>query len=283
MREDFDTRLGRLADQAGGSVRLRPPSMIRARGDRRRTRARIGTAAVSAGVVGLGVSGVAVLVAKNNPGDGQRPPVAGSPSVTTSPTESSQPPAITDGMLLTPDDLNKHGTDWTETLTSHTDDGAFLRCQRDTLASLGATEVAVRTFERPAVDGGTTAAGHLIAYFPTQEAAEQAYGTLFGWQESCADYATGAGGEPALAGGDMLFDTVQPRGPERPTLGAAWQYMFDDNPDDLNAWFDSTGVGSVGQYLTIVNYGDYGQDANYLPEENPGVVLLQDAFEKLPS
>jgi len=285
MREDFDTRLGRLADQAGGSVRLRPPSMIRARGDRRRTRARIGTAAVSAGVVGLGVSGIAVLVAKNGSGNGPRPPVASSPSVTTgpTPTESSQPPAIIDGMLLTADDLNQHGTGWEETLTSHTDDGNFLRCQRETLASLGATEVVVRTFQRPAVDQVVSEAGHLIAYFASSEAARAANGTLFNWQETCADYATGAGGEPAWAGGDIVADTVQPRGPERQTLGAAWQFMFDDNPDDLNAWFDSTGIGVVGQYLTIVNYGDYGQDANYLPEDNPAVVLLQDSFEKLPS
>jgi len=41
------------------------------------------------------------------------------------------------------------------------------------------------------------------------------------------------------------------------------------------------GIGS--RYLTIVSYGDWGQDADYELEQLPGVVLLQKALDKLPA
>ena len=283
MHEDLDTGLGRIADRAGGAVRLRPAAQIRARGDRRRTRHRVGTAALSVGALGLAATGVASLVANGGLGGGDGSPVATQPP-TGGPTTVA--PSITEDMLLTAADLNRVGPGWQQTDTNRTDDGTFLRCQRDTLASLGATEVLVRTFQRPASGGQVADAGQLIAYFPSSQAAQDANGTLFDWVQTCGDYATGTGGKLAKVGGDIVADTVQRRGPVGPGNGAAWQLMFDDDDrTDEYAWFDSIGIGFMDQpFLTIVTYDDYGQDANYEPlDQMPGVVLLQDAYEKLPS
>jgi len=282
MYEDLDTGLGRIADRAGSAVRLRPVTHIRARGDRRRTRHRVGTAALSVGALGLAATGVASVVANGGLG-GDGSPVATSPPSSGGPTTVA--PSITDDMLLTADDLNRVGPGWQQTSTNRTDDGTFLRCQRDTLASLGATEVLVRTFQRSGFEGVTLDAGQLIAYFPSAQAAQDANGTLFQWVETCADYATGAGGKLAQVGGGPVTNTVQRRGPEGPGNGAAWQLMFDNDRTDEYAWFDSIGIGFMDQpFLTIVTYDDYGQDANYEPlDQMPGIVLLQDAYEKLPS
>jgi hypothetical protein len=286
MPNNLDAGLGRIAERAGGTAKLQPVAQIRVRGDRRRIRHRVGTVALSAGAVGLTAAGVAAVVGNGGLGGGDRTPFATSPPTpTTSPT--FLPPAsahISEDMLLTTDQLNRIGSRWQAGLTHNADDGGFMRCQRDTLASLGATEVLVQTFTRPGAGGSpATDAGQLIAYFPTKAAATQANGTMFRWLENCAQYATGTGGEPAWVGGGLVSDTVQPRDAERSAAGAAWQLRFDDNVDDQDAWFDSIGVGAVGQYLTIVTYGDWGQDANYEPDQMPGVVLLQDAFAQLPS
>ena len=280
MHNELDTSLDRIAERAGGTARLRPVAQIRARGDRRRVRHRVGTAALSVGALGLAATGVASLAANGGLGrDGSQ--IATQPPSTGGPTTVI--PTITEDMLLAAANLNRIGPGWQQMSTNRTDDGTFLRCQQGTLASLGATELLVRTYRRSGYGGVPLDAGQLIAYFPSAQAAQDAYGTLFRWLEDCEQYATGTGGEPAWAGGDIVNDTVQPRGAERPAVGAAWQYMFDDNVDDQDAWFDSIGVGATGPYLTIVSYGDYGQDANYELGQTPGEVLLQDAFEKLPS
>ncbi|HKA68898.1 MAG TPA: hypothetical protein VKG85_07230 [Actinomycetes bacterium] len=276
MHNDLDSGLSRVAERAGGTARLRSVAQIRARGDRRRIQHRVGTVALSVGVVGLTAVGVAAVLGNGGPGGADRSPVATSPPTTAA-------PSINEEALLSAADVNRIGPGWRQTSTNRTDYGSFVRCQRDTLASVGATEVLVRTFGRSGLDDVPLEASQLIAYFPTNAAATDAYGTVFQWLENCDQYATGTGGEPAWVGGDLVNDTVQPRGAERPATGAAWQYRFDDNIADQDAWFDSIGVGAVGQYLTIVTYGDYGQDANYEPDQMPGVVLLQDAFAKLPS
>jgi hypothetical protein len=286
MHKNLDSGLGRIAERAGGIARLRPVAQIRARGDRRRIRHRVGTVALSAGAVGLTAVGAAAVVGNSGLG-GDRTPVATSPPTSTA-SPTFVPPAsehISEDMLLTADDLNRVGSGW-QPIYTHDDSRRypFMRCQRDKLTSLGATEILVQTFARPGADEGpATDAAHVIAYFPTKAAAMDAYGAMFQWLEGCSQYATGTGGEPALVGGELVNDTVQPRGPERPAAGAAWQYRFDDNVNDQDAWFDSIGVGTVGQYLTIVTYGDWGQDASYESSQTPGEVLLQDAFAKLPS
>ena len=289
MHNNLDTGLGRIAERAGGTARLRPVAQIRARGDRRRIRHRVGTVALSAGAVGLTAVGAAVVVGNGGLGGGDRTPVATSPPTSTvSPT--FVPPAsehISEDMLLTADDLNRVGSGWQPIFTHDDDSGRlpFMRCQRDTLTSLGATEVLVQTFARPGADGDPDTSGaHVIAYFPSQQAAMDANATVFQWLETCEQYATGTNGEPAWVGGGLVNEPVKPRGGEQSAAGTGWQLRFDDNTNDQNAWFDSIGVGVVDpHYLTIVTYGDWGQDANYLPEDNPGMVLLQDAFAKLPS
>ena len=83
MHKNLDTGLGRIAERAGGTARLRPVAQIRARGDRRRIRHRVGTVALSAGAVGLTAVGAAVVVGNGGLGGGDRTPVATTPPTTT--------------------------------------------------------------------------------------------------------------------------------------------------------------------------------------------------------
>ena len=212
---------------------------------------------------------------------GQPPASSGTPTVSPSPSESAT--QLSEDMLLTEDDLNEVGPGWQTVDTGSTDDGAFLRCQREALAALGATEVLVRTFERPAVDGETTNAGHLIAVFPDEATLDAANEAVNEWLSTCADHATGGGGEPRWIAGTMAVDTVHGTRPDHPGSGETWGFTFDDDRTDETGWFDSVGYGILSPYLTIVSYGDWGQDANYDLENLPGVVLLQAAFDKLPA
>ena len=189
-------------------------------------------------------------------------------------------------MLLTDDNLNQIGQGWQTVSTGKVDDGEFMRCQQQALEAIGATEVLVRTFERPAAEiGPATQAGHLIAYFRSEDAMPDVNKALNTWLRTCADHATGGDGGLHWVAGALAVDTVHRRGPERPGSGEVWGLTFDDeNTDDEYGWFESVGYGIVAEpYLTIVSYTDWGQDANYELEQLPGVVLLQDAFEKLPA
>ena len=209
------------------------------------------------------------------------PPASRTPAT---PSSSAKPAAdISADLLLTEDDLNEVGPGWQTIDTGSTDDGAFLRCQRETLAELGATEVLVRTFERPAGDGPTTTAGHLIAMFPDEASLDAANSAVNDWLTSCEEHATGGSGKPGWVAGSLVVDTVHATRPDHPGSGETWGLTFDDDRTDESGWFDSVGHGIGTPYLTIVSYGDWGQDAEYELEQLPGVVLLQKAFGKLPA
>ncbi|MCI0687936.1 MAG: hypothetical protein L0Y54_11960 [Sporichthyaceae bacterium] len=221
-------------------------------------------------------------------------PGAPAPSVTpTTAAPSPTPePNLSEDLLLTDDNFNAIGEGWETVSTGSDDDGDFLLCQPAMLASLGATEVLVRTFERPGAeispDGVTapnTVGGHLIAYFGDDADMSEVNQAVNTWLRTCADHPITDGGDVLhFVKGALAVDTVHPRGPERPGSGEVWGFTFDDeNTDDYYGWFPSVGYGIVGPYLTIVNYTDWGQDANYDTDKLPGVVLLQDAFDKLPS
>ncbi|HKA69003.1 MAG TPA: hypothetical protein VKG85_07795 [Actinomycetes bacterium] len=243
------------------------------------TRGWIATAAAAL-ALGLTLSGCGDST--NGPGSAGTTPSTGTPATPSStPTEPAS--ELGEDMLLTAADLNEVGPGWQTVDTGSTDDGAVLRCQRETLAELGATEVLVRTFERPAGDGPTTSAGHLIAVFPDEASLDAANESVNEWLTACADYATGGNGEPGWVAGSLVVDTVHATRPDHPGSGETWGFTFDDDRTDEYGWFDSVGHGVGSHYLTIVSYGDWGQDANYELEQLPGVVLLQAAFDKLPA
>lgn len=243
------------------------------------TRNWIATAAAAL-ALGLTLSGCGDST--NDPGSAGQPPSTGTPATPSSP--ATEPATqLGDDMLLTEDDLNGVGPGWQIADTGSTDDGAFLRCQRETLAQLGATEVLVRTFERPSTDGPSTTAGHLIAVFPDEASLDAANEAVNDWLTTCEEHATGGNGEPGWVAGSLVVDTVHGTEPDHPGSGETWGFTFDDDRTDEYGWFDSVGHGIGSRYLTIVSYGDWGQDANYELEQLPGVVLLQEAFDKLPA
>lgn len=238
------------------------------------TRGWIATAA-AAGALVLTLSGCADSTVDAGPAE---PTPSNETSATTVPATE-----LTGDMLLTADDVNEVGPGWRTVDTGSTDNGAFLRCQRETLTELGATEILVRTFERPSSDGPTTAAGHLIAEFPDGGSLDAANESVNDWLTACEHYATGATGKPGWVAGSLVVDTVHATRPDQPGSGETWGLTFDDDRTDEYGWFDSVGHGVGSHYLTIVSYGDWGQDANYELEQLPGVVLLQEAFDKLPA
>ena len=236
--------------------------------------------AVAALALGLTLSGCGDGTVDS--GSAGQPSSSGTP---TTPSPSATEPAteISEDLLLTEDDLNEVGPGWQPVDTGSTDDGTFLRCQRETLAELGATEVLVRTFERPAIDGATTTAGHLIAVFPDAASLDAANEAVNDWLTTCEEHATGGSGEPGWVAGALAVDTVHATEPGQPGSGETWGFTFDDDRTDEYGWFDSVGYGIGSRYLTIVTYGDWGQDADYDLDQLPGVVLLQQAFDNLPA
>ncbi|HEX2499787.1 MAG TPA: hypothetical protein VHO00_13390 [Actinomycetes bacterium] len=243
------------------------------------TGSRIATAAAAL-ALGLMLSGCGDSTVDS--GSAEPAPSSGTPAT---PSSAATGPAveITEDMLLTESDLNEIAPGWQRIDTGSTDDGAFLRCQQETLAELGSTEVLVRTFERPSSDGPTTTAGQLIAVLPDEVLLDAANEAVNDWLTTCAEYATGGSEEPGWVAGSLVVDTVHATRPDHPGSGEAWGLTFDDDRTDEYGWFDSVGHGIGSPYLTVVRYGDWGQDANYELEQLPGVVLLQKALDKLPA
>src|SRR5262245_46712116 len=107
------------------------------------TRGWIATAAAAL-ALGLTLSGCGDRT--HGPGSAGTTPSTGTPA-TPSPTPTEPASELGEDMLLTAADLNEVGPGWQTVDTGSTDDGAVLRCQRETLAELGATEVLVRSEE----------------------------------------------------------------------------------------------------------------------------------------
>ncbi len=280
--DELGPGLRALADHAAGAARGLPPGTLRGRGDRRR-RVRRGAVALAASTAVL--LGVAVATTALPGGDD-----TGLPTTTTT---TDGPPALPGSVL--PPDTELAGfneiTGWAATAPSRGEDPADPTsvCQRDTLGSLGATEVRRRgyamtvelepgqVYEEPAEDlRATTRVA--VAQFPDAATGRAAFDTVQDWVRSCAEHLAGTYRVADPAEKTPVYMSVdRPEGHGTSYLvtyrGSADEEAFLDG-----VWIDGTAVGvsADGTRVVLLSQRQVAQDYNY---EDPAAAPVSLALE----
>ncbi len=147
----------------------------------------------------------------------------------------------------------------------------FGTCQRFAITSIGATDVAHRTFVPAGPGAGSDTAGELVAEFPDTATARRAFAVLRSWRQQCADRL------PARGKVGDLQDVSVGGGT------GGWYlltYPAKGNADD--GYFDAQGMTVVGTRIAMVSMRLLGQDYDYEPGQEPMVAALQHAAARLP-
>ena len=183
---------------------------------------------------------------------------------TPSPTETAV--ALTDDMLLEPDEMPA----WNEAGTWETiEDTDVLRaCALPSAESLGAVEVVTRTFAYVVELGeGETA--------NPDEKPMLGINQLAAWEDEAS--ATAAV-ETWTA---TLDECSQGRGPIITTeAGETWASSARDESSMNESWFDFTGIAAEGSTTSVVAFSLWGQDANWQGDPLEGA--LQTSLDRLP-
>ena len=210
-------------------------------------------------------------------------PTETEPSEPTEPTEepSEEPSAPSDGgdgsvtgALLAAADVpgfNEQFT-WKELATDTREPQDLAgTCHKFEMTSIGAEEVAYRTYQPTQGDNST--ASELVAAFPDDKTATRAYEVLKSWQADCA-------------GQLKKFDRVSVGDlePVSTDAGEGTWYLLtygpaQGNPDE--AFFDAQGIAKVGDRIAVVRLSLIGQDYNYPAGEEPMVAAVQAAAGRL--
>lgn len=179
------------------------------------------------------------------------------------------------GRLLTAEEMPGFNSEfrWSEASTrSREPRTPFGTCQRFDMTTIGATDVAVRTF-KPRVPEAGDQAGELVAEFPDSTTARRAFAVLKAWRATCADrlkrYQRSKVGE---------LEDVPVEG------GTGGWYLLTYGPvpgDPEAAYFDAQGMAVVGSRIAMVELIAPGQDYNYEPGHEPMVTAVQRAAAHL--
>lgn len=144
-------------------------------------------------------------------------------------------------------------------------------CHQFEMTSIGAEEVAYRTYQP--TEGDNSTASELVAAFPDDKTATRAYEVLKSWQEECARELT-------------KFDRVSVGDlePVSTDSGEGTWYLLTygpaaDDPDE--AYFDAQGIAKVGDRIAVLRLSVIGQDYNYPAGEEPMVGAVQAASGRL--
>jgi hypothetical protein len=194
------------------------------------------------------------------------------------PPEPSESPAGGDGLqgrLLSAGEVPGFNQEyrWTKGGTSGSEpEEPFGTCQRFSMTSVGATDVAVRDF-RPATAGAEDSAGELVAEFPDSMTARRAFEVLKSWRAKCAS---------RLEGYDRA-DVGRLEGVDVPGGTGGWYLLsYGPVPGDPDAgYFDAQGIALVGSRIAMVELVAVGQDYNYEPGQEPAVAAVQRAAARL--
>jgi hypothetical protein len=198
-------------------------------------------------------------------------------SAAPTPTETATTEAATGGLsgrLLAAADVPGFNDEfrWKAGATDDREPRAlFGTCQRFAITSVGATDVAHRTFLPAGPGAGPDTAGELVAEFPDTATARRAFAVLRSWRQQCADRL------PARGKVGELQDVSVDGGT------GGWYlltYPAKGNADD--AYFDAQGMTVVGTRIAMVSMRLLGQDYDYEPGQEPMVAALQHAAARLP-
>jgi hypothetical protein len=144
-------------------------------------------------------------------------------------------------------------------------------CHRFELASLGAEQVAYRTYD-PAL-GGEAEASELVAQFPDEMTATRAEDVLLSWHKDCAKKLEKF---DRVDVGDVT-EVATDAGPGH------WYLLVygpaQDDPD--SGYFDAQGVVRVGNRVAVLRLALIGQDYNYPAGEEPIVAAVRAAAARL--
>ncbi|NUR08501.1 MAG: hypothetical protein HOQ22_06020 [Nocardioidaceae bacterium] len=144
-------------------------------------------------------------------------------------------------------------------------------CERFPLTSIGATDVAYRSYQSPGPSPDS--AEELVAEFPDTATTARAWKVLQSWHDQCAQqlrrYRTKDVGPlkaVSVAGGQ----------------GAWYLLVYGPADEDPNAGvFDAQGMARVGTRIAMVEMKSIGQDYDYPPGHEPMVTGVQAAAAKL--
>jgi hypothetical protein len=199
------------------------------------------------------------------------------PTASASPSPSVTPGAPLRSRLLTAAELPGFNDEylWKQGATAPEDPStSFGTCQRFGILSIGAEKAVVRRFT-PAIPEAvaTDRAGELVATFPDANTARRAFSVLKAWRGKCADRLKTH--KTSKIGG---LQSVPVDG------GSAGWYLLTYGPvkgDPDAKFFDAQGMTVVGSRIAMVSMVLAGQDYNYEPGQEPMVLALQRAAQKL--
>lgn len=254
--------LRHLAATGERAARPADPEEIRARGERRGRRRRIGTAvgafavAVLVGVAGTSVAARSGLLPN-------MPDPAASPTITASPIH-----AITEDNLPSETDLEWHQPgDWKVTDTfPGSGSTAASECFQTKPESLGSTRSFYRTYDFDGAFGSATA-----LEFDSPEAAKEAYRALIRWGDECEQTLRDLGHRRA---GAAPWDTVPTEYGE-----ARYRVIISDLLDFPKAEdgnIEEYGLILTGDRVEIVTMKIIGMDHNWAVEPDDGTGLPLD-------
>ena len=161
---------------------------------------------------------------------------------------------------------------WEEAATENSEPKQLAgTCHQFEMTSIGAEEVAYRTYQPHAGDNST--ASELVAQFPDEMTARRAFQVLKSWREKC--------------GGNLKkFDRseVGPLEAVDTEAGEGHWYLLTYGPvegDPDSAHFDAQGLVKVGDRIAVVQLDLVGQDYNYDVGQEPMVGAVRAASERL--
>lgn len=163
------------------------------------------------------------------------------------------------------------GFTWTPGAT-RSKEGArpFGTCHKFAMTSIGASKVAVRSFE-PSAEGRT--ASTLVAGFADEMTAKRAFDVLKSWRGQCGEELKR---HDRLDVGD--FEAV----PDAGGTGGWYLLVYGpagDNPDQ--SYYDAQGLVRVGSRIAVVQLRLVGQDYNFDAGNEPMVDAVQAAAANL--
>ena len=198
------------------------------------------------------------------------------PPATSDPAEPSVEPGtgtLTDALLPAEEvpGFNEEFT-WVEGTTAAAEPKDLAgACHQFEMTSIGAEEVAYRTYEPTA--GDNSEASHLVAQFPDEMTANRAFEVLKSWRQGCAK-------------NFKKYDRVQVGDLEDvdTQAGTGHWYLLIYGPaegDPDSGYFDAQGIAKVGDRVAVLRLSLVGQDYNYEQGQEPMVEAVRAAAARL--
>ena len=203
----------------------------------------------------------------------EAPETPETPTDPTGPPSPDEPLSLTEALLPA---AEMPGFDeefiWSSGRTRPTEPRRLIgTCHRFSMLSIGATEVAHRSYDPP--PNGNAAASELVADFADRKTAWRAYRTVLSWRESCPSQLRAYPRTDV----SLLEDVSVERGE------AGWWLLkygpIGDDPDV--AAFDAEGVALVGSRVAVVQMVLYGQDYSYEIGQEPMAEAIRRAAARI--